>query len=87
MARPSAALALRIPEDPSPPDRDVLSADEVAAWLRVDRRTIYAAANRHAIPHRRLGRQLRFSRQALLLWLGAHADVTSDRSNADAGTT
>lgn len=52
---------------PSP--ADVLSADEVAAWLRVDRKTVYDAAGRGEIPHRRLGKRLLFSRGAVLDWL------------------
>jgi excisionase family DNA binding protein len=47
----------------------VISADEVAALLGVDRKTVYAAAGRNAIPHRRLGRRILFSRAALTLWL------------------
>lgn len=48
---------------------DVMSADEVAAWLGVNRKTVYDAAARGAVPHRRLGKRLVFSRSALLHWL------------------
>lgn len=48
---------------------DVLSADAAAALLGVSRWTLYEAANRHELPHRRLGRRMLFSRRALLLWL------------------
>jgi excisionase family DNA binding protein len=48
---------------------DVISADAAAAILGVSRWTLYAAANRHEVPHRRLGRRMLFSRRALLLWL------------------
>jgi excisionase family DNA binding protein len=64
--RPLAAL-------PPPPDTlslgEVLTADEAAALLGVSRWTLYSAANRHEVPHRRLGRRMLFSRRALLLWL------------------
>jgi excisionase family DNA binding protein len=53
----------------SPPRSDVLTADEVASILRVDRKTVYDAAARGEIPHRRLGKRLVFSRAALLDWL------------------
>ena len=49
--------------------RDVVTADEAAAILGVSRWSLYAAANRHEVPHRRLGRRMLFSRRALLLWL------------------
>ena len=58
---------------PPPPDTrslsEILTADEAAALLGVSRWTLYAAANRHEVPHRRLGRRMLFSRRALLLWL------------------
>lgn len=49
--------------------REVLGADEVAAWFCVDRKTIYNAAARGAIPHQKLGRRILFSRAALMSWL------------------
>ena len=51
------------------PVSDVLTADDAAALLGVSRWTLYAAANRHEVPHRRLGRRMLFSRRALLIWL------------------
>jgi excisionase family DNA binding protein len=48
---------------------DVLTADEAAILLGVSRWTLYSAANRHEVPHRRLGRRMLFSRRALLVWL------------------
>jgi excisionase family DNA binding protein len=48
---------------------DVLTADEVAEILRVDRKTVYDTAGRGQMPHRRLGKRLVFSRAALLDWL------------------
>jgi excisionase family DNA binding protein len=51
------------------PDVDVLSADEVAALLRVDRKTVYDGAGRGEIPCRRLGKRILFSRQFIMLWL------------------
>ena len=58
----------------SPPVRlttgtDTLTVDEVAAFLRVDRKTVYAAVARNQIPHRRIGQRIRFHREALALWL------------------
>jgi len=47
----------------------IMSADEVAELLQVDRKTVYLAAQRGAIPHRRLGRRVLFERGAVLSWL------------------
>ena len=51
------------------PSIEILSADEVAAWLKVDRKSIYNAAARGQIPHQRLGKRLLFNRAALVSWL------------------
>jgi excisionase family DNA binding protein len=53
---------------------EILTADEVAKMLRVDRKTVYEAAQRGELPHRRLGRRLLFERGAVLGWL-RQADV------------
>jgi excisionase family DNA binding protein len=50
---------------------EVMTADEVALFLRVDRKSIYAAAQRNGIPHRRMGKRILFSRAALTLWLSS----------------
>jgi excisionase family DNA binding protein len=47
----------------------ILTADEVAELLRVNRKTVYEAAQRGDIPHRRLGRRLLFELGTVLAWL------------------
>ena len=56
---------------PAPPTEapDVMTADEVAAFLGVDRTTVYDFAGRGVIPHQRLGKRLLFRRGALVSWL------------------
>jgi len=48
---------------------DTMTADEVAEFLGVNRKTVYEYANRGEIPHRRVGKRLLFSRGALVAWL------------------
>jgi excisionase family DNA binding protein len=48
---------------------EVMTADEVAALMRCDRKTIYEAVLRKTIPHGRLGRRVFFSRAAIFDWL------------------
>lgn len=49
----------------------VLTIDEAAKLMRVDRKTLYALAQRGKLPGcRKVGRVLRVSRDALLRWLG-----------------
>ena len=50
----------------------VLTIDEVAELLRVDRKTVYSMAKRGRQPGcRRVGRCIRVSRDAVLSWLRA----------------
>jgi excisionase family DNA binding protein len=48
---------------------DVMNADDVAAFLRVDRNTVYDYASRGVIPCQYLGRRLLFHRSAIVAWL------------------
>ena len=48
---------------------EVLTPDEVAEFLRVDRETVLELAERGEIPSRKLDGEWRFSRQAILDWL------------------
>ncbi len=52
-----------------PPAADICTVDEVAAWLRVDRKTVYQAARRREIPCGRLGRRFVLSRAQIEAWL------------------
>lgn len=48
---------------------EIITADDVANLLGVNRKTIYEAAERGEIPHRRLGRRLLFERSAIVAWI------------------
>jgi excisionase family DNA binding protein len=53
----------------------VMTADSVSRMLRVNRKTIYEMVRTNSIPGVvRMGRALRFSRHALLRWLGVAGD-------------
>ena len=55
--------------DEQPTAGSVLDVDEVARLLRIGRNTIYELVARNEIPHRRCGKQIRFSRAAIMRWL------------------
>jgi len=63
---PAPALVEPSERDPT---SDVITADEAAAFLGVDRNTVYDYAGRGVIPHQRLGKRLIFRRGALVAWL------------------
>jgi excisionase family DNA binding protein len=50
---------------------DVIDVPAVARLLAVGRNTVYAMVARNAIPHRRLGKQIRFNRAAVMRWLAS----------------
>jgi excisionase family DNA binding protein len=50
-------------------EHECMTAEELASWLRVNRKTVYQYAARNVIPCRRLGRRLVFSRPAVTAWL------------------
>jgi excisionase family DNA binding protein len=52
-------------------DDDVLTVEQVASLLKLGRNAVYDAVARQAIPHRRIGRLIRFSRAGLMRWLAA----------------
>lgn len=64
-------LADARPADATAADRDVLTVEEAAAFLKVGRNTLYDACARNKVPYRRVGRQIRLSRTALVAWLGS----------------
>lgn len=53
----------------SPEGDSLLTADEVAALLRVTPAWVYAETRRRRIPHLRLGRYVRYRRSALQGWM------------------
>jgi excisionase family DNA binding protein len=53
-----------------PGDADLLTADEVAAILRMTKAWVYTQTRADRIPHVSLGRYVRYRRSAVLAWLG-----------------
>lgn len=48
---------------------EVMTADEVAAFLGLDRNTVYEYAGRGVIPHKRIGKRMIFRRGSIIAWL------------------
>ncbi len=67
--------------DPQPPTSgeraekpEILTAEEVAEFLRVPLLTVQRQAKAGRLPGRRIGKQWRFSRTVLLEWIAAGPD-------------
>jgi len=54
-----------------------MTSDEVAAFLRLNRKTVFEYAARGVIPHQRVGKRLLFSRSALVAWLSCKGSSTT----------
>ncbi|MGA9313750.1 MAG: helix-turn-helix domain-containing protein [Solirubrobacteraceae bacterium] len=67
-------------DQPISPGGDLLTADEVAALLRVTPAWVYSETRRHRIPHIRLGRYVRYRRDALIAWMDQLEDRPSTGS-------
>lgn len=57
-------------------DSDVLTAEEVAKLLRMNKKTVYELFRAGQLPGAHLGREFRFSRRAIMAKLGdpTHAE-------------
>ena len=55
----------------------ILTVDELAALLRINRKTCYEAISRREIPGaQKIGRTIRVSRDAVLAWLAGQSRVS-----------
>jgi excisionase family DNA binding protein len=55
-------------------DSDVMTLEEVAAYLKVTPQTIYTWAQEKRIPAAKLGKEWRFKRSVLDRWFDGHFD-------------
>ena len=53
------------------PDREILNIDEAAALLGVSVKTFNKVLHSENIPARKIGREWKFSRTALINWVGS----------------
>jgi excisionase family DNA binding protein len=60
-------------------DDDALDVSAVMVLLKLGRSAVYDGCTRGQIPHRRIGKLLRFSRAGLREWLSSPTISTSQR--------
>lgn len=69
------------PSDESGALPEIITPDELATLLRLNRKTVYELLARHQIPGaRRIGRRYRIHRDAVLDWLRGQDRVSRARS-------
>jgi excisionase family DNA binding protein len=70
VARGAGQPGSTVAQPPAPTESPVMTVNELAALLRVNRKSVYEAIARGEIPGvRRIGRSFRASREAVLAWL------------------
>ncbi len=62
------------------PDSDILTLDEVAAYLKAGKRTIYRLAASGEIPAFKLGGTWRFSHRDIETWIKQQSAGSPDRA-------
>jgi excisionase family DNA binding protein len=66
------------------PDRDILNIEEAAALLGVSVKTFNKVLHSENIPARKIGREWKFSRVALIQWVGDGRSMDFYRESAEA---
>jgi excisionase family DNA binding protein len=61
----------------------LLTTEQVARYLKVDKFTVYRLVARKKIPAFRVGNQWRFKRKMLEQWLRKNLNISAPRSKAD----
>jgi excisionase family DNA binding protein len=64
--------SVEYPQSAGPLEEPLLNADEAAQLLHVPRSTLYELVRSRHLPHVRVGRGLRFTRQDLAGWVKAN---------------
>jgi len=61
---------------------DVMDIDEVSAYLKLPKQTVYRLAQGGKIPGRKAGRQWRFHKPAIDEWLAARPETNGSKSES-----
>ena len=67
------------------PDREILNIEEAAQLLGVSVKTFNKVLHSEDMPARKIGREWKFSRRALIDWVGAGSSRDFYREGGDAG--
>ena len=69
-------MRTHVTELPTPATQTVLTVDQVAELLGLDRKTVYTAVANGELPSRRLGRRILIPTASFVMWLGGDDSVT-----------
>ena len=71
-------MRTHLTEVPTPSTHTVLTVDQVAELLDLDRKTVYTAVANGELPSRRLGRRILIPTTSFLTWLPGDDDTTTE---------
>jgi len=71
-------MRTHLTEVPTPSTHTVLTVDQVAELLDLDRKTVYTAVANGELPSRRLGRRILIPTTSFLTWLTGDDDTTTE---------
>jgi excisionase family DNA binding protein len=71
----------------APDEREILNVEEAAALVGVSVKTFYRVLHTENIPARKIGREWKFSRRALIDWIGRGRSADFYHDAADDGST
>ncbi|MAB80376.1 MAG: hypothetical protein CMJ89_13570 [Planctomycetes bacterium] len=69
-APPASDRSTAIPRDAIDPRREIFNLEEAARFLGVSVKTFNKVLHSESLPARKIGREWKFSRQALVAWVG-----------------
>ena len=67
-------------------DREILNIEEASALLGVSIKTFNKVLHSENMPARKIGREWKFSRQALIDWVGSGSSTDFYRESTDRGS-
>lgn len=65
------------------PDREILNIEEAASLLGVSVKTFNKVLHSESLPARKIGREWKFSRQALIEWVGSGRSTDFYRESSE----
>ena len=60
--------------------RDVMTIDQLAAYLQIPKSTLYKLVQDGKVPGKKIGRQWRFHREAVDAWLAHGANLSASEN-------
>ncbi|MEQ9094942.1 MAG: helix-turn-helix domain-containing protein [Phycisphaerales bacterium] len=71
-----------VPEPAADPPPDVMTVEQLAAYLQLAKSTLYKLAQEGKIPGQKVGKHWRFSKAAIDNWLTTYKELDTQRPSS-----